>query len=296
MFNIEVFWHLFYSFHKIVANMLLRPATKVDIPGVASAAVAAYMDDPQDAYLYPKRGEYPARYLKVKSDIIKHSLDDQTALPIVAVLEPGDEGWDGTPEITAFCIWYRESVRGQNESEKQSSLISSEWSGWKESQNNGSQDVFGKLCGFMLCVLMSRIGIKERILGLDVLDSFRDFINPMIDSSHAKAMAEMCSSDESQRWNKDGYHKPDEYWGILDLRVDPKYQRRGIARSLLQWGLERAGKEGLPVHLSATPAGASLYHSLGFRSVGKWTWRPDQDSDWEIMRWDPPKDAHNSDT
>ncbi|KAK2611035.1 hypothetical protein N8I77_004417 [Diaporthe amygdali] len=146
LFNIEVFWHLFYF---------------------ATAAVAAYMDDPQDAYLYPKRGEYPARYLKVKSDIIKHSLDDQTAFPIVAVLEPGDEGWDGTSEITAFCIWYRES---------------------------------------------------------------------------------------------------------------------------------RAGKEGLPIHLSATPAVASLYHSLGFRSVGKRTWHPDQDSDWEIMRWDPPKDAHNSDT
>lgn len=82
--------------------MLIRPATTADIPGVASAAVAAYADDPQDAYLYPKRNDYPARYLKVKSDIIKHSLEDPTASPIVAVLQPSDEGWNGTPEITAF--------------------------------------------------------------------------------------------------------------------------------------------------------------------------------------------------
>lgn len=116
----------------------------------------------------------------------------------------------------------------------------------------------------------------------------------MVDSSHAKAMAKMCSSDDSQRWNEDCYEKPDEYWGILDLGVDPKYQRRGIARLLLQWALERAGKEGVPVHLSATPAAAQLYRSLGFRGVGKWTWRPDQDADWEIMRWDPPTDARDS--
>lgn len=143
-----------------------------------------------------------------------------------------------------------------------------------------------------VCVLISRKGLKEQVFSLDIVDSIRDLVNPMVDSSHMKAMANMCSSEESQRWNQDGYKKPDEFWGILDLGVDPKYQRRGIARLLLQWGLERAEREGLPVHLSATPDGASLYSSLGFRSVGKWKWRPDQDTDWEIMRWDPPTDAH----
>lgn len=107
-------------------------------------------------------------------------------------------------------------------------------------------------------------------------------------------MAKMCSSEESKVWNEDGYKKPDQYWGILDLGVDTKYQRRGIARSLLQWALERAENEGLPVHLSATPSGAPLYSSLGFRSAGKWQWRPGQDRDWEIIRWDPPGDARNS--
>lgn len=107
--------------------MFIRPATEADIPGVASAAVAAYADDPQDAYLYPKRNESPARYLKVKSDIIKHSLDDPTAFPIIAVLEPSDEGWNGVLEITAFCIWYREDPSGEEDTQKKSSVLSSEW-------------------------------------------------------------------------------------------------------------------------------------------------------------------------
>lgn len=143
---------------------------------------------------------------------------------------------------------------------------------------------------------MSRKGIKNRLLNLDIVDSVRDLLNPMVDSSHMNAMAKMCSSDESQRWNETGYEKPDEYWGILDLGVDPRYQRRGVARSLLRWGLDQAEREGLPVHLSATPAGASLYSRLGFRSVGKWKWRPDQDVDWEIMRWDSPMNVNSSTT
>lgn len=97
--------------------MLVRRATRDDIHGVASAAVAAYMDDPQDAYLYQKRSSYPTAYLKAKSSIIKESLDDPTALPVVASLEPTDEGWKGSPTIVGFCIWFREYPDEVEESE-----------------------------------------------------------------------------------------------------------------------------------------------------------------------------------
>lgn len=122
---------------------------------------------------------------------------------------------------------------------------------------------------------------------MGIVDYMHDLLNPMIDSSHSSAMSKICDSAESQRWLEDGYEKPQEYYGILDIGVHPTCQRRGIARSMLQWGLERAEKQSLPVHLSATPAGVPLYHSLGFYTVGTWTWRRDQDSQWEIMRWDP---------
>lgn len=79
---------------------------------------------------------------------------------------------------------------------------------------------------------MSSKGIKNRFLSLDIVDSVRDLMNPIVDSPHAGA--KMCSSEESQRRNEDGYKKPDEYWGILDLGVDPKYRRTGVAQSLLK--------------------------------------------------------------
>lgn len=99
-------------------RMHTRLLVRDDVSNAAHVAVAAYVDDAQDAYIYPKRHEYPLRYLKVKTDIIQHSLEDSIALPIVAVLEPNDEGWNGTPEIMGFCIWYREGA-DQNEEEAQ---------------------------------------------------------------------------------------------------------------------------------------------------------------------------------
>ncbi|KAL4866235.1 hypothetical protein BDV12DRAFT_138390 [Aspergillus spectabilis] len=51
------------------------------------------------------------------------------------------------------------------------------------------------------------------------------------------------------------------------LFVHPEYQRRGIARELLQWGLEEAEKLGLEVYLEATPAGRPFYSRCGFETV-----------------------------
>ncbi|KAF9630654.1 hypothetical protein BFW01_g1216 [Lasiodiplodia theobromae] len=242
--------------------MRTRLLVRDDVSNAAHVAVAAYVDDAQDAYIYPKRHEYPLRYLKVKTDIIQHSLEDSIALPIVAVLEPNDEGWNGTPEIMGFCIWYREGA-DQNE---------------EEAQNRDAQKKKPWI---------SRL--KERILDSDIVDYIRDVRNPIVDASHARAVAETCSRSDSQRWIEDGYQKPEQFYGIMDVAVDPKFQRRGVARMLLEWGMARAEKENVPVHLSATPAGAPLYRSLGFRGVGKWTWRPNQEAEWEIMRWDPPR-------
>lgn len=36
---------------------------------------------------------------------------------------------------------------------------------------------------------------------------------------------------------------------------------------LLKWGLDRADKDGLPVFLSASPAGKPIYEKRGFRVV-----------------------------
>lgn len=52
------------------------------------------------------------------------------------------------------------------------------------------------------------------------------------------------------------------------LGVDPKQQRRGIGRMLVQRGLDLAAQAGNDAFVIATPEGRGLYHSLGFRQVG----------------------------
>jgi GNAT superfamily N-acetyltransferase len=51
----------------------------------------------------------------------------------------------------------------------------------------------------------------------------------------------------------------------LDLcAVDPKYQRRGIAGELVQWGLDEARRRGLEATTEASSMGRGAYEKLGF--------------------------------
>ncbi|KAI9660536.1 MAG: hypothetical protein M1821_009887 [Bathelium mastoideum] len=58
-----------------------------------------------------------------------------------------------------------------------------------------------------------------------------------------------------------------EHWHTLVLGVAPQYRRRGAGRLLLDWGLQRAREEGVPVLLEATPQGVPLYEKAGFKRV-----------------------------
>jgi ribosomal protein S18 acetylase RimI-like enzyme len=61
------------------------------------------------------------------------------------------------------------------------------------------------------------------------------------------------------------------------LAVDPKCQRMGVGRKLLEWGLEKADREGLECWIEASPAGKPLYEKVGWREVGF--------TDVELRRW-----------
>ena len=50
--------------------------------------------------------------------------------------------------------------------------------------------------------------------------------------------------------------------------VHPDYQRRGVGKLLMEWGLDVADREGLSCRLQATPQGRGLYSKCGFENVG----------------------------
>ncbi|KAM0562013.1 hypothetical protein ACHAPJ_002455 [Fusarium lateritium] len=62
---------------------------------------------------------------------------------------------------------------------------------------------------------------------------------------------------------------PAERWHLSYLAVSPKFQRRGVGKSLVSWGLERCEEEGVPAVLEASVAGRSLYENMGFCEIGR---------------------------
>jgi GNAT superfamily N-acetyltransferase len=57
------------------------------------------------------------------------------------------------------------------------------------------------------------------------------------------------------------------YWVLMHLGVLPEFGGRGLASSLLQWGLDRADVEDRPIYIIATMAGARLYAKRGFEAL-----------------------------
>ena len=51
------------------------------------------------------------------------------------------------------------------------------------------------------------------------------------------------------------------------MAVHPDHQGRGLAKKLLQRGLDEADKAGQDVYLEATPAGQNFYKSMGFENL-----------------------------
>ncbi|CZT21231.1 uncharacterized protein RCC_07094 [Ramularia collo-cygni] len=51
------------------------------------------------------------------------------------------------------------------------------------------------------------------------------------------------------------------------LCVHQDFQRMGVGKALMEWGVKLADEVHLPVHIEASPAGVYLYRKMGFREV-----------------------------
>ena len=78
------------------------------------------------------------------------------------------------------------------------------------------------------------------------------------------------------------------------LCVHPDFQRQGIGKILVQWGLRQAAELGLTVHLEASPEGLPLYRSLNFKIVeivvvGVDQWDGGFERQYVVMLWVPAR-------
>jgi GNAT superfamily N-acetyltransferase len=61
----------------------------------------------------------------------------------------------------------------------------------------------------------------------------------------------------------------DDRWYVKLIGVSPNHQRKGIAKKLLGWGMERAVRENVPLTLEASRAGRPVYTRMGFQTIAE---------------------------
>lgn len=83
----------------------IRLATEDDVEESARVLAAAYVEDEQDLYLFPRLQDFPDRYVNTKKSILRQAFSDSTCFTYVAteVVEP-----DKPSKIVGVCIWYRD--------------------------------------------------------------------------------------------------------------------------------------------------------------------------------------------
>ena len=74
--------------------------------------------------------------------------------------------------------------------------------------------------------------------------------------------------------------------GLSLMCVYPEFQRRGIGRALMDWGLAKIDSLGLESFIEATDSGKGLYANCGYQSVKDVSVnvdRPDPSAEWKKM-------------
>ena len=70
---------------------------------------------------------------------------------------------------------------------------------------------------------------------------------------------------------RDSHMRGKSYFFMHILAVLPEYQRKGIGRKMLEWGLKQADELGVECWIDASPAGLGLYKQCGWKEVNSFT-------------------------
>ena len=215
--------------------MHLIPLTTDLIPACATAGANAFADDNLFLFLRPHKFRYPT-YLRSHFVRVLHKRLNAPGLVGRAIVSDDNDKWYDESvggEVMGYALWER---RGNAFDHKF----------WGE-------DSIGRLFERFAVELETKHSNFFR------LDKSSDYGNlqAYLDAANAGgSIFETCLEQY-----------PEHIW-LAFLAVDPKFQRKGVGKRLMQWGMKRADVESIPLGLTSSPAGEKLYFDCGFEQVG----------------------------
>ena len=222
-------------------KMHLRPMTRSDHPSCASIGARAFLDDELFTYLAPHRHEHPRDFRNYILRRLKMRYTEQGMHGFVCVSDNLD-GRTRRDEASESSIPQKEVVMGYafwNRIGTANDRIAAKW------QRHNSSPI---------------AKLEEMLLAAE--DRYAQIFG--LDRSHSPArIATFRNAVASER----PFVRIPAYWHLQTLAVSPDYQRRGVGRCLLEWGLEMAREEGVSVTVESSDVGRQLYAKNGFKVV-----------------------------
>jgi GNAT superfamily N-acetyltransferase len=222
--------------------MHLRPTTTADIPRCTTIIDNAYVNDELYNFLAANRTAHPLQWRQSALKAQHAKLCQANAWSFVCVAD-ADDNFAPPGEILGCARWTR-----------------------RPSKEDAATDPW-----------IRRLSLAERVEGwlrwAELQWEERLRINPARAWDREDAFMRSIVTSTAFKPVRGATH-----WYLDHLAVAPEYQRRGVGKKLVQWGLQRAEaetrermkmwKEPVPVALIGSTMGFHLYRSLGFKVVG----------------------------
>lgn len=218
--------------------------TYADLPACTDITCAAFQDDAFFSWLWPRRDVYPHSLRSSFHRRARARLSQQGFYSLVCVLDENDVTTDakndhgsenlGASRVGAIMGFATFKRNGPADDDLQKT--------W-DSNNSSLLSSIERLA----CML------EDKYVEMLRLEYARD------DANAAEFGASAASSNPFAGLRA--------RWHVHMLAVSPRWQRRGVASTLLQWGFDRAREEQVPLTLLASATGLALYRKLGFRVV-----------------------------
>lgn len=213
-------------------TFLIRRMQQADIPWMAGIAVTEYFDSDLNAFLCPRRREYPDHLVRRFKQMMLGRYYNARSIGFVAA----------KPSSPHMPIAYAQFIRLGND-EAALRLIAQQSSFWRTVQK----------WWFQIKTSIVNFFWPDRSIDLDALRRFD----------------KAAEHDDQQYWNSpDMKARYGSRWHAQSVVVSSPYQRKGIGWMLMGEVLQRAQDEGVVVGLEASGDGEKLYRQLGFRMRG----------------------------